>query len=459
MLSDRGRLRLFGPLGLVPWAWLLGLGPVAPWPLRVRGAGPVLPEHEMELSMTRIYIPAGLMLALACIGPAAAAPYEVSLLGEYELPSTTTFDGTLVGGLSSLDYDPGTGTYWAISDDRGNDRPGSGVPRFYGLDIEVTEAGIEGVRVTSVTRLRQPDGSFFADGTVDPEGLRRAPDGSFYWSSEGIRQPVGGVETRIDPFVRQADARGAFLREFAIPEYFSPGPDATNTMSGVRTNFGFESLALSGDGATAYTVNENALIQDGPPATFGITGVTRFLELDTESGRPTASYVYLADPPAERPNPPDATSFTGVVETLALDDGQFLMLERTSATGGMQSVTGDHFIEIYLASTEGATNVLGLESLAGADYVPMSKTLFADLNSLVPFLTNVEGLTWGPRLANGDRVLMLVGDNNFADVPTQFIALRVTETPEPASLGMMALGFGAVAAMARRLRRPAAPST
>jgi hypothetical protein len=131
------------------------------------------------------------------------------------------------------------------------------------------------------------------------------------------------------------------------------------------------------------------------------------------------------------------------------------MLERTSATGGAQSVTGNHFIELYLATTEGASDVLDLESLADAEYTPMTKTLFADLNSLVPFLTNIEGLTWGPELPNGDRVLMLVGDNNFADVPTQFIALRVTETPEPASFGMIVLGLAAVGALMRKARRGA----
>lgn len=391
---------------------------------------------------------------IVAASPAAALPaYEVSLLGEFALPSTTTFGGTLIGGLSSLDYVPGTGRYLAISDDRGNDRASSGSARFYEFDIAVGAGGITGVTPTAVTILGQPGGGAYPDQRIDPEGLRRAPDGTIFYASEGIRQPVFGTETRIDPFVRRANADGSFIGEAATPGYFSPGP-VENTTTGVRTNFGFESLAISPDGAVVSTVNENALIQDGPAATFGVDGVTRLTQFDSGTGALVAQYVYLADPPAEPSNPVDATAFTGIVEMLDLGGGEYLVLERTFAIGGAQSSTGDHFIEIYLASTAGATDVSGLTSLEGAVYAAMTKTLFADLNTLVPFLTNVEGLTFGPDLANGDRTLLLVGDNNFGGtVPSQFIALRLAaiETPAPATLALF--GLGLVGLAGRRARR------
>jgi hypothetical protein len=41
-------------------------------------------------------------------------------------------------------------------------------------------------------------------------------------------------------------------------------------------------------------------------------------------------------------------------------------------------------------------------------------------------LDNIEGISWGPRLANGNRTLVLVADNNFADNQvTQFLAFEV----------------------------------
>ena len=39
---------------------------------------------------------------------------------------------------------------------------------------------------------------------------------------------------------------------------------------------------------------------------------------------------------------------------------------------------------------------------------------------------NLEGMTWGPKLPNGERSLILVSDNNFsATQVTQFVALAV----------------------------------
>ena len=398
----------------------------------------------------------GAVVFSASVASAADFNYSISRLGEFNLPSGTLFDSTLVGGLSSLDYDLATGTYWAISDDRGNDRPDSGPARAYNLSIDLDDSGINDVAINSVVRFREPDGSFYGDGLVDPEGLRLASDGTFYYSSEGIRQNVDGVDTRVDPFVRQADASGRFLRELAVPSYFSPGP-VSNTATGVRSNFGFESLTLTPNG-NVVTVNENALIQDGPAATFGIDGITRFLIFDPVTGNPTNSYVYLADPPAEPSNPPEATAFTGNVEILALSETDFLVLERTFAIGGDQSRTGNRFIEIYHASTNGATDVLGLDGLAGQAFTPMAKTRIADLNTLFPFLTNVEGLTWGPDLPNGDSTLVLSGDNNFsANTDTQFLTLRVAEAeavPEAeTSLALMAVGLGLLALRGRRTRR------
>ncbi len=60
-------------------------------------------------------------------------------------------------------------------------------------------------------------------------------------------------------------------------------------------------------------------------------------------------------------------------------------------------------------------------------YTPVGKRLVLDLNGTdVTPIDNVEGITWGPKLENGNPTLILVSDNNFSETQvTQFIALEV----------------------------------
>lgn len=64
----------------------------------------------------------------------------------------------------------------------------------------------------------------------------------------------------------------------------------------------------------------------------------------------------------------------------------------------------------------------------GATYKPMSRTLLLEMPITYGGvkIDNIEGPAWGPRLANGNRSLVLVADNNFADnQSTQFLAFEV----------------------------------
>jgi len=49
-------------------------------------------------------------------------------------------------------------------------------------------------------------------------------------------------------------------------------------------------------------------------------------------------------------------------------------------------------------------------------------------------LDNTEGMTFGPRLPNGNRTLVFVSDDNFrASQITQFLAFELTEPRSPAA--------------------------
>uniref|UniRef100_UPI003F9FC6AC esterase-like activity of phytase family protein n=1 Tax=Pseudomonas promysalinigenes TaxID=485898 RepID=UPI003F9FC6AC len=74
------------------------------------------------------------------------------------------------------------------------------------------------------------------------------------------------------------------------------------------------------------------------------------------------------------------------------------------------------------------TDVRSFKSLVGASYKPMKRELLLEMPVTYQGvkLDNIEGISWGPRLTNGNRTLVLVADNNFADNQvTQFLAFEV----------------------------------
>src|SRR5688500_20171985 len=85
--------------------------------------------------------------------------FGLNYIGQQLVPNKTRFNGTTVGGLSSLDYDPARGRYLAVSDDRSKFNPA----RFYELSLDLAHftrlatPGMEGVTFHSVTTIQQHD--------------------------------------------------------------------------------------------------------------------------------------------------------------------------------------------------------------------------------------------------------------------------------------------------------------
>jgi hypothetical protein len=47
-----------------------------------------------------------------------SAPAGPQYLGQLRVPPGATLDGTVIGGLSGISYDPGSQLYYIVSDDR-----------------------------------------------------------------------------------------------------------------------------------------------------------------------------------------------------------------------------------------------------------------------------------------------------------------------------------------------------
>lgn len=127
-------------------------------------------------------------------------------------------------------------------------------------------------------------------------------------------------------------------------------------------------------------------------------------------------YVYELDPA------PGAL-IHGLSEILALDgNGHFLGLERAFSPLVFQ-------VKLFQFSLAGASDVSSRPALQGnlRGVEPIHKQLVMDLSRLDKLrLDNLEGMTWGPQLADGSRSLILISDDNFKSFEkTQLLLFKV----------------------------------
>ncbi len=362
---------------------------------------------------------------IASISTAQAAPKEddsrrskvgvesIDLLGQVVFPTGTTYNSTVVGGLSGITFDPATGQYLAISDDRSQSNPA----RFYTLDIDLADGalGAGDVQFTAVTELKRADGSTYPALSIDPEGIALGPNGTVFISSEGEANVAAGRV--FAPFVNQyRRADGVLVAELPVPSAYTPTPPT----SGIRNNLAFESLTISPDGKTLVTATENALVQDGPAATTTLTSPSRVLVY--EQGKPKAEYRFDTNRVVREPIPATNFATNGLVELLSINDnGSYLALER-SFSAGIPGTGND--VSLYEFSLDNSSRLKQNGTIGGV--APLRKELVLNLADLGIPLDNLEGMTFGPRLADGRRSLVVVSDNNFsATQSTQFLAFAV----------------------------------
>ncbi|MEM1044702.1 MAG: esterase-like activity of phytase family protein [Pseudomonadota bacterium] len=321
---------------------------------------------------------------------ARAEPPALTFVGEFRLPTGLKVDGVEIGGLSAVDYDPASGEYFALSDDRIEFGPA----RFYRLAIDLSAEGIRSVDIRERIEILNPDGESYGQRGADPEGMRLA-DGVLVWAHERDEngRPYAGI-MRLD---------GRQVRAFDLPDSYYPTADG-----GIRTNLGFESLTLSADRQSVILANENALRQDGPKASVDEPSPARMIVFDLQSGDQTGEHVYMTETVADAPERADQLQTNGLVELLALEDGTLLAMERSFSAGR------GNVIRLFHVDMAGATDVSGLESLRDQPVTPVSKTPILTLRAGDPTdrIDNVEAMTFGP-VVDGKRTLLLLSDNNF----------------------------------------------
>ena len=347
------------------------------------------------------------------------ASIALRLIGRQMLPQGMPFGGTTVGGLSGIDYDAAADLYYLISDDRSAFAP----TRFYTARLRIDANGFDDVALQTVVPLREADGSTFAVGAADAEAVRYDPwTKTLVWTSEGGHDRQGPLQ----PFARRAALDGLAIGEVPLDPMFRFDP-----LRGPRGNLVFEGATLSPDGRSLWVAMEGPLRQDGALPTFRDGAWSRFSRHDRDAvptargfGPVAAQFAYRIDP-----IPGDGAwtalyALNGVAEILAIDDRRLLVLERALVLGAGWR------IRLFEADRGDASDVKRLDALPQADdplpFVPMTKRLVLDFDTLGIRIDNLEGLCFGPTLANGHRTLVFVSDDNFnPGQVTQFLAFEI----------------------------------
>ncbi|MFN7414594.1 MAG: esterase-like activity of phytase family protein [Dolichospermum sp.] len=374
---------------------------------------PRLPKPQ-KLSLILIFIIPLILISFLFNNFASASSIikSIEFIGQATLPTGLIFQKTEIGGLSGITYDAKNNLYYAISDDRGQ----KATPRFYTFTIDLSKGKLTNNDVipVGVTNLLNTSNQPFPPNTTDTEGIAITNQDTIFVSSEG------DVDKLINPFIKEfALASGKTISTLPIPDKFLPD---SQKQKGIRNNLAFESLTITPNQKFLFTATENALIQDGPAAKSGVGTSSRILEYNLLTKQPEREFLYQTEPVTPLFNPTGKFA-SGLPDLLALNNqGNFLSIER--------SFTGLGFtVFVFEISLENATDIHNFDSIAKIDpdkIKPVEKKLLLDLRTLDVSLDNIEGLTLGAKLPDGQPSLILISDNNFNGLQqTQILAFKL----------------------------------
>ncbi|MEI8017274.1 MAG: esterase-like activity of phytase family protein [Schlesneria sp.] len=369
---------------------------------------------------------------IALIGRTSISATATDLSGENDKQENGTPQNRLGGHGSAIAW-LGTGNKYVMLPDRGPDDGATS----YRCRIQIVEIVVDPGSATPVTtkllethHLTTPTGENFLGRQtqfdkdhperslrLDPEGIRATKNGTFLISEE------------YGPTVREFDSKGRQLRVLNTPaRYLIKSPGGTpeeelppNNTSGRQNNRGWEGAALSDDGQKLYTIAQSPLIQDGgldeKNKRVGIN--VRIWEHDLTTGG-SREFLYQLDDKS-----------LGCSDIEWISPNRLLVIERDGKPGNETKAK-----LLYEIDLSGATDISSIERLpvkgAPEGVRPVAKKLFIDL--LAPkyglagdkFPEKIEGIAFGPKLADGYRVLIVASDNDFrADQDTEIYAFSV----------------------------------
>ncbi|HRI38805.1 MAG TPA: esterase-like activity of phytase family protein, partial [Nitrospira sp.] len=326
-----------------------------------------------------------------------------------------------VGYFSDIYYDSQSKHWWGLSD-RG---PGGGFLDYetrvqqFRLKVDKNTGAISGFKILKTIIFKDeaggpmnglaPSPTNALGHALDPEGFVIGPHNhNFYVSDE------------YGPSVYQFNDKGIRVRTFAMPTNLIPRNDVgmpnfagdTGNTKGKRTNRGFEGLAISPDGNYLYAMLQSAMLEEG-----GGNGVcNRIIKFSTETGTAVAQYAYQME---------GASQGRGISALVAINDHEFLVLERNNRGIGVGAELSPPNKKLYRIDITGATDFsppsppfLSVSCPAGKviknpiAFLDLAADTLFELGNKVP--EKWEGLAIGPRLKDGNYVMVSGTDNDYS---------------------------------------------
>jgi hypothetical protein len=365
-----------------------------------------------------------LSLLLPCFTtPAIAAKDRLFLdlsldyLGEYRLQTTNITDAP-TAGFSAITYDRRRDRFYAVSGEK-----------IYTLKL-IFDAAPEGkieirnIELESGVSLSDRDGKIYESGTIISKGIALTPQQTGYVSGSQISGDAeGGMlfdhatqtlrDHRLTPFIREFDLKtGKIFQNLTIPERYIPdNQEQKEQTKGIQDDLTFAALTFNATGTVPttgepinlFTATEAPLLQD-KISNFG-QEKSRLLHYLIGYGTPMllAEYAYPLDANLE--------------ELLSVEGVHFLSLELAKRPAG-------NIGKIYQIVTSGATDTSKVKRLKGEirGVRVIKKKLVLDLQELGIALGNSPGMTFGSRLPDGTKSLLLMSHDQQI---TKFLLFRL----------------------------------
>ncbi|MGL4622300.1 esterase-like activity of phytase family protein [Chroococcidiopsis sp.] len=329
---------------------------------------------------------------------------SLEYLGEYQPPTKNISNAP--AGFSAITYDKRRDRFYAVSSNEI-------VTLKWSFKPDPEEIKIQDIELESVTSLLDKDGKLYDSETFFAKGIALTPQQTVYISGSQISGE------RSLPFIREFDLKtGQLLQSLTLPkryisEIVQEKEQNQNTQI-TQDDITFAALAFnatgtvptSGEPVNLFTATESTLVQDRDVSNSrpnSKQGKARLLHYLIGYGSPMllAEYAYPLDAALE--------------ELLSVEGVHFLSLELQPA-----AKTG----KIYQIVTSGATDTSKVESLKGKirGVREIKKKLVLDLQELGISLENASGMTFGSRLADGTKSLIVMNNDQQK---TKFLLFRL----------------------------------